>query len=174
LNQDVHTMLAPTPSRLLDRPRLLYGLVALIALSLICAALLIQQADELEPCPLCILQRYAFTFVAVFSALAAALPARASTVCALLALLSALAGAGVAAWHVRLQLFPPEESSCGPSLQYLLSNLPLGRALPRIFQGYGDCTQVDWTFLRLSMPAWALLWLIALAGALVFVLRRSK
>jgi len=167
-------MSAPISLRPLLRPRLLYGLAALVAVSLIGAALVIQQADELEPCPLCILQRYAFTFVAVFAGLAAVLPRRVSTACGLLGLLWALGGAGVAAWHVRLQLFPPEESSCGPSLQYLLSNLPLGRALPRIFQGYGDCTQVDWTFLKLSMPAWALVWLVALAAVLVFALRRPQ
>jgi disulfide bond formation protein DsbB len=166
-------MLASAPlSLLINRPRLLYALVALAALSLIVAALVIQNIDRLEPCPLCILQRYAFTFVAVFAALAAALPARAATASALLALVSALAGAGVAAWHVHLQLFPPQETSCGPSLQYLLGNLPLGRALPRIFQGYADCTQIDWTFLKLSMPAWAFLWLMFLAGVLAFALRR--
>jgi len=159
--------------RLLGRPRLLYALAALMAASLIAAALILQKIDQLEPCPLCILQRYAFTFVALLAALAAVLPGRASTACALLAVASALAGAGVAAWHVRLQLFPPEESSCGPSLQYLLSNLPLGRALPRIFQGYGDCTAVDWTFLRLSMPAWAFVWLVALGCTLVLALRRT-
>jgi disulfide bond formation protein DsbB len=167
-------MLASAPWRQLNRPRLLYSLVALAALGLICAALVIQKVDQLEPCPLCILQRYAFTFVAVFSALAAALPGRASIASALLALVSALAGAGVAAWHVHLQLFPPQESSCGPSLQYLLGNLPLGRALPRIFQGYADCTQIDWTFLKLSMPAWAFLWLMLLAGTLAFALRRPR
>jgi disulfide bond formation protein DsbB len=167
-------MLASTPSRLLNRPRLLYALVALAAVCLIVAALVLQKVDQLEPCPLCILQRYAFTFVAAFSLLAALLRGRASTAFALPALASALAGAGVAAWHVHLQLFPPEESSCGPSLQYLLSNLPLGRALPRIFQGYGDCTQIDWTFLKLSMPAWALVWLIILGGTLVFALRRPR
>jgi disulfide bond formation protein DsbB len=161
-------------ARTLLRPRALYALTALAALLLIVIALVLQQVDHLEPCPLCILQRYAFTFVALFAALAAALPGRISPAFALLGLLSALAGAGVAAWHVHLQLFPPEESSCGPSLQYLLGNLPLGRALPRIFQGYGDCTQVDWTFLKLSMPAWALVWLVALACALGFALRRRR
>ena len=45
-------------------------------------------------------------------------------------------------------------------------------ALSRIFQGYGDCTQIDWTFLKLSMPAWALVWLLILAGGLLFALRR--
>jgi disulfide bond formation protein DsbB len=167
-------MSSSNPARLLRRPRLLSALVALVAASLIAAALVLQRVDQLEPCPLCILQRYAFTLVALFAALAAALPGRVSTASALLAVISALAGAGVAAWHVRLQLFPPQESSCGPSLQYLLSNLPLGRALPRIFQGYGDCTQVDWTFLRLSMPAWALVWLLALGGTLVFALRQRR
>ena len=158
----------------LARPRLLYALTALAAVLLIAGALVLQRVDQLEPCPLCILQRYAFTIVAVFAALAAALPGRLSPACALLALLSALAGAGVAAWHVHLQLFPPEEASCGPSLQYLLNNLPLGRALPRIFQGYADCTHVDWTFLKLSLPAWALVWLVILACTLVFALRRPR
>ncbi len=165
-------MIAAKPLPLLNRPRLLYGLTALVAASLIGFALLAQRIDQLEPCPLCILQRYAFTFVALFAAMAALLPGRASAACALLSLLCALSGAGVAGWHVHLQLFPPEESSCGPSLQYLLSNLPLGRALPRIFQGYGDCTRIDWTFLKLSMPAWALIWLLIISGTLVFALRR--
>ena len=50
----------------------------------------------------------------------------------------------------------------------------LGRALPRIFQGYGDCTQIDWTFLKLSMPAWALIWLVILSATLVIALRNRR
>jgi disulfide bond formation protein DsbB len=165
-------MLVAAASRLLHRPRLLSALVALAAVCLIATALILQDVEHLEPCPLCILQRYAFVLIALFAALAAVLPARASIVSAILGVLSALGGAGIAAWHVRLQLFPPQETSCGPSLQYLLTKLPLGRALPRIFQGYSDCTQVDWTFLRLSMPAWALLWLIALGAVLLLATRR--
>jgi len=110
-------MIASKSLSLLNRPRLLYGLIALAAASLIAFALVAQSVDQLEPCPLCILQRYAFTFVALFAALAALLPARVSTACALLGLLSSLAGAGVAAWHVHLQLFPPPVTSCGPDLQ---------------------------------------------------------
>jgi len=167
-------MFESSTSIALRRRRILFGLTALIAAALIGAALLVQRIDDLEPCPLCILQRYAFLLLAIFAALAAVLPGRASGPSALLALLSGLCGAGVAAWHVRLQLFPPEQSSCGPSLQYLLTNLPLGRALPRIFQGYGDCTQIDWTFLKLSMPAWALIWFVVLSATLIFTLRRQR
>jgi len=155
---------------LLGQPRVRYGLVAAVATTLIGAAVGLQFLEHIEPCPLCILQRYAFTFVALFSALAASLRGRTSTGFALLALTSALAGAGVAAWHVHLQLNPPPVSSCGASLQYMLNNLPMGRALPRIFMGVGDCSEVTWTFLRLSLPAWSLVWLLAIASTLAVTL----
>jgi len=165
-------MFASTPKHLLNRPRLMHALVALAAASLIVAAVVIQKVDGLEPCPLCILQRYAFTFVAALAALRQRCPAaprpRPRCCPGVVA-----AGAAVAAWHVRLQLFPPEESSCGPSLQYLLSNLPLGRALPgsfRLRRLHPD---------RLDLPevvdaGWSFLWLIALGGMLVFALRRPR
>ena len=36
------------------------------------------------------------------------------------ALLSALAGAGIAGWHVRLQLLPAEQvPACGPGLEFI-------------------------------------------------------
>jgi protein dithiol:quinone oxidoreductase len=159
---------------LLHRRAAVFAAVAAVSMALVAGAVTLQFTDHLEPCPLCILQRYAFTVLAVFAALAAMLRARASTACALLALLSSLTGAGIAAWHVHLQLDPPAETSCGPSLQYLLNNLPMGRALPRIFIGYGDCTEITWTFLHLSLPAWALVWLLALGGAVIFGLRRPQ
>lgn len=160
------------PVALPRRRAFVFFLVAAAAVALVAAAVTLQFTEHLEPCPLCILQRYAFTVLAVFAVLAGVLRGRASTACALLALLSSLTGAGIAAWHVHLQLDPPAETACGPSLQYLLNNLPLGRALPRIFVGFGDCTEVTWTFLHLSLPAWALVWLLALGGAIVFGLRR--
>lgn len=151
-----------------------YAAVAAACVGLIAYAMVLQYVKELEPCPLCILQRYAFVMVAVFAALAAAFRSpRIGRVFAGLGVLSALGGAGVAAWHVRLQLFPPEVTSCGPGLTYLIAELPLGRALPRIFQGGGDCTAVDWTFLGLSIPAWSLVWLLLLAVALVIGFRKA-
>jgi disulfide bond formation protein DsbB len=34
-----------------------------------------------------------------------------------------------------------------------------------VFTGSGECAEVNWTFLGLSMPAWVLVWFVAL-GAL--------
>jgi disulfide bond formation protein DsbB len=151
----------------LPRSRVLYLIVAAVCAALIGAAMYLQFHDHLEPCPLCILQRYAYVLVGALALLAAVLPAVLARIVASLAVLSALAGAGVGLWHVWLQTHPPAVSACGPSLEYLVGNLPLGRALPRIFQGYADCTNVDWTFLHLSIPAWSAIWLVLLAITLV-------
>lgn len=155
-------------------PRQWYAAVAATCVVLIAYAMVLQFVMDLEPCPLCILQRYAFVLVALFAGIAAALKSpRVGRVSAGLAVMSALSGAGVAAWHVKLQLFPPEIGSCGPGLAYLILELPLARALPRIFQGGGDCTAVDWSFLGLSIPAWALVWLLLLAVLLIVGFRKA-
>ena len=148
------------------RPRALYLIAAAVCALLIGAAMYLQFHDNLEPCPLCILQRYAYVLVGALALLAALLPALLGRIVASLGVLAALAGAGVGVWHVWLQLHPPAVSACGPSLEYLVGNLPLGRALPRIFQGYADCTNVDWTFLHLSIPAWSVIWLLLIAFTL--------
>jgi len=150
-------------SRTLRQPRLLYLGVAALCTALVGFGIFLQEFDHLEPCPLCILQRYAFVAVGVAAVSAALLPRLLGRIAAALGIVLAICGAGVGAWHVWLQLHPPAVASCGPSLEYLVSNLPLGRALPRIFQGYGDCTAIDWSFLGLTIPAWSLIWLLTLA-----------
>jgi len=166
------TLLKKTLGRL--NPRQWYLAVSIVSAALIAYALYLQFYQALEPCPLCILQRYAFVGVAVFAGLAAAVPlASIHRMLASVGVLFALAGAGIAAWHIKLQWFPPEISACGPGLAYMITELPLARALPRIFQGGGDCTEVGWQFLGLSIPAWAFIWLVLLAIGLVVGLRRS-
>jgi len=145
------------------QPRPLYLGVAIACAALVGFGIFLQEFDHLEPCPLCILQRYAFVVVGAAALLAAVLPPVLGRIVAALGIVIAVCGAGVGAWHVWLQLHPPAVSSCGPSLEYLVSNLPLGRALPRIFQGYGDCTAIDWSFLGITIPGWSLIWLLTLA-----------
>ncbi len=158
-------------------PRVRYGAVAVTAAALIGFAIYLQEVKGLEPCPLCILQRYAYVVVAAAALVAALLPSSAPRIAARIAawvgIAFAVAGAGVGVWHVWLQTHPPKFASCGPSLQYLVANLPLGRALPRIFQGYADCTEVTWRFLGLTIPAWSLLCLLGLAAVLWGAQRRN-
>jgi disulfide bond formation protein DsbB len=57
---------------LLDtHPRRIYGLTALVAVLLLAFGLYLQHVDGLVPCPMCIVQRYAFVLVALLAAVAA-------------------------------------------------------------------------------------------------------
>ncbi|MDD5330507.1 MAG: disulfide bond formation protein B [Sulfuricella sp.] len=152
-----------------------------LAIFLVCAGLMgfglyLQHVVHLEPCPLCILQRIAFIAIGGV-ALAAALhnPRRRGwkVYGSLLAFLS-LAGGGVAAWQVHLQHLPPGQvPECGPGLDYMIEVLPLSKILPLIFKGSGECAEVTWTFLNLSIAQWALGWfaLFVLAGVVAVVRR---
>lgn len=122
----------------------------------------------LEPCPLCIFQRVAFAVLGVVF-LAGGLhgprgtPGRAAW--GVLALLAALVGVLVAGNHVRLQMLPADQvPACGPGLDYMMEMLPVTGVIEKVMTGSGECADVDWAFLGLSMPAWSLVWFLLLAG----------
>lgn len=123
-------------------------------------ALYAQYVLLLDPCPLCVFQRVAVIGIGiVFLVAALHNPAAWGTrVYALLLAVFAAGGAAVAGWHWRLQNLPPSEvPACGPGLDYMLENFPLGDALQMVFKGSGECADVVWSFLGLSMPAWVLI-----------------
>ncbi|MBT8083054.1 MAG: disulfide bond formation protein B, partial [Gammaproteobacteria bacterium] len=123
-------------------------------------ALYAQYVLYLDPCPLCVFQRIATILVGV-GFLVAALhnPGRiGARVYGVLIALFAAFGVGVAAWHVHLQGLPPDEvPGCGPGFEYIMENFALFDALSMIFQGSGECADVVWQFLGLSMPTWVVI-----------------
>lgn len=133
----------------------------LVWIGLLCVALLgfgmyLQHVQNLEPCPMCIVQRYAFVLIAFCAFAAACVRARAlHIVGAAFITLLALIGAGVAARQSWLQWYPPEVVSCGRDLFGMIESFPLKRVMPMIFRGGGDCTQVDWRFLGGSIANWS-------------------
>lgn len=132
-------------------------------------ALYAEHVLYLMPCPLCVFQRMAVIALGVVF-LVAALHNPQDTgrrVYAVLILLAAGAGAGIAGRHVWLQNLPPDEvPSCGPGFEYIIDSFPLSDALSMIFTGSGECASVDWQFLGLSMPAWVVIsvLLVGIAG----------
>ncbi len=151
---------------------------------LLCAALLgyayyLEIYAGLEPCPLCILQRVAmFTLGVVFLVAALHNPGRVGArIYAVLVAATASIGAGIAARHVWLQQLPPGQvPDCGADLDYLLEMLPLTEVLKIVLTRSGECAEVIWTFLGLSMPAWVLVWFVALGliGTLINWWGRSQ
>lgn len=132
----------------------------LICSALMAYALYAQHQLMLEPCPLCILQRFAVIGLGVFFLLGAIHnPAGGARFVYATGLgLSALLGVIVAGRHVWLQELPADEvPACGPGLDYMWENFPLADVLNMVFKGSGECAGIDWQFLGLSMPMWVLI-----------------
>ncbi len=158
--------------------RIVFAFIFVSCAAVLALALYLQEQEGLDPCPMCILQRYAFILTGIV-ALAAAihgpkgLPLKVYG--ALVAIFS-IAGAGVAIRHSWLQHFPPKLETCGADLDFLMGNFPLSQALPKIFAGTGSCSVVDWTLLGLSLPEWAFVWYLAFATLAIWIafLRRPQ
>ena len=157
--------------------RVLFAAGAIFCAILMAVALYFQHVMKLEPCPLCIFQRMFVMGLGVVM-LAGALHNPAALwrriYGVLVGLLAAL-GIGVAGRHVWLQNLPEDKvPECGPGLDYMLDAFPLTDALQMVFQGSGECAEVKWTFLTLSIPAWTLLIFIGLFAFGLYLLFTRK
>ena len=137
-------------------PRRVLALTAAACVAMLAFGLYLQHVVGLEPCPMCIVQRYALMLVALVAGLTALSRSKAVIVGgSLVTLLVAGFGAFVAARQSFLQWYPPEIATCGRDFYGMIETFPLKRAIPMIFKGSGDCTKIDWTFLGGSIANWS-------------------
>ena len=157
-------------------PRRIFATIFLGCLGMLIFGMYLQHVVGLNPCPMCIVQRYALILVAICAALTGASSRKSLHIAGgVVMVLLAVAGAYVAARQTWLQWYPPEVVSCGRDLYGMIETFPLQRAIPMIFKGGGDCTKVDWTFLGGSIANWSFVSFcaIALIGT-VLVWRRIR
>jgi protein dithiol:quinone oxidoreductase len=162
-----------------DLSRLSYRTV-MVLIAVACAGLLafgmyLQHVVGLEPCPMCIVQRYAMILVAVWAIIASATGKNGiQKTGGVLLVVTALGGAFVAARQSWLQWYPPEIASCGRDIYGMIETFPLQRVIPMIFRGSGDCTKVDWTFLGASIANWSFVCFVAMALVVMSLLFRTS
>jgi disulfide bond formation protein DsbB len=137
-----------TPSRWM-------ALIALSGVGMLFFGRYLQHVVGLNPCPMCIVQRYALMGVVRAGAVGGRLNGRGLAVSAFVLALVAGFGAFTAARQSWLQWYPPEVVTCGRDFYGMVENFPLNRAIPMIFKGSGDCTKIDWTFLGGSIANWS-------------------
>ena len=140
----------------------------LVCVGMMAFALYAEHYLLLSPCPLCVFQRMAVIALGIIFLIAVLHNPSGwgRRVYAGLTLAAAGAGAGVAGRHVWLQNLPPDQvPACGAGYDYIMDTLPIGEALSVIFTGSGECADIKWQFLGLSMPAWVLLSLAAISAA---------
>ena len=158
-------------NRLEAAPRRVLALVSAVCVAMLAFGLYLQHSVGLEPCPMCIVQRYALIMVAVSAGLACLRGQKGwITAWTVLALLASGFGAFTAARQSWLQWFPPEFAMCGRDFYGMIENYPMRRAIPMIFKGSGDCAAVDWTFLGGSIANWSFLCFMGLSVVLLALL----
>ena len=156
-------------------PRRLLALVSLGCVAMLAFGMYLQHVVGLDPCPMCIVQRYALFLVAVTAGVASArVPKGWWMSWASVALAACGFGAFTAARQSWLQWNPPEFSTCGRDFYGIVENYSFSRALPMLFRGSGDCSAVDWTFLGGSIANWSFLWFGAFAIVLAVLLVRPS
>lgn len=153
----------------------LRGLILIAITGLLGFGYFLQYAEGLAPCPLCITQRF-FFFLCGITALIAIIhnPSQLMTrIYAILGASFALAGSGFAGRQLYLQSLPSDLApACGPSIEFILETFPINEALSILLRGDGNCAEVSWQFLSISIPGWAAISFTGLAIAWLIQLRK--
>lgn len=152
----------------LPEPRLLNLLGFFACSAMMAVALYAEHVLDLMPCPLCVFQRMAVIAMGIiFLVSAIHNPAGVGRkIYAGLLFLAAGAGAVVAGRHVWLQNMPEDQvPACGPGFGYIIDSFPFSEALAMIFTGSGECADIVWHFIGLSMPTWVLISIVVLGSA---------
>ena len=144
-------------------PQRWMALIALSGIGMLAFGLYLQHVVGLNPCPMCIVQRYALIGVVLFALIGARVQGGGLVVSSLMLALTSAFGAFTAARQSWIQWYPPEIVTCGRDFYGMVENFPLNRAIPMIFKGSGDCTKVDWTFLGGSIANWSFVWFVVFA-----------
>ena len=149
-----------------------------IAVFLACAGLIatayyMEYVMYLEPCPLCMVQRIAIILIGIVC-LAAFLhnPARRGQIAySVTQLIFCLGGASAAGRHVWLQNAPADKiPECFPGIETIFARNEFFDALAIVFGGTGECAEVSWNFLGLSIPGWTLVAFVCFAIVAVLVI----
>lgn len=130
-------------------------------------ALFAEHVQGYAPCPLCILQRLAVVGMGLAFLLAAVhrpasrLRHAYSVLCAAIG----LSGGGVAIRHLWIQSQPEGTvPPCGASFDFIVENFGVITAVREALTASGECAEIDWSLLGLSMPGWVLLALLGLTA----------
>ena len=143
----------------MDHLKLISGIISIL---LVILSVIIQENFNLEPCPLCITQRVIFLVSGITFLLFYFKSINKILELLVLGIIN-LTGLIFAFRHVLIQrkvINIPAE--CGIDLEYMFDNFPLREVFELIFRGTGDCSEIDWSFLGLTIPEWSAIWFLIL------------
>jgi len=152
--------------------RILFLFILLSCIGLLGYAQYLQHVENLLPCPLCVAQRVAYWLLGLIALLAFLHNPKVigRRLYGFLMSAFALTGAVIAARHSWLIRYP-ESLECGISPEEaFLNSLPIAEWWPGMFEANGDCTDIDWKFLSLTIPDWSLIAFVTLGIIAIYIL----
>ena len=147
--------------------RTLAALTALLSAGMLATAFAFQHLGGLDPCILCLYQRWPWVAALALSAVAAIIANRRAAAIVLLGLaaLAMLIGAGIAGFHVGVeQLWWEGTSECGGVVGKATTVEELKAQL--LATPVTRCDEVAWSLIGISMAGWNLI-VSALGGVLL-------
>ncbi|MDQ1830084.1 disulfide bond formation protein B [Massilia scottii] len=142
-----------------------------ICFALIGAALYLQHYKDMLPCPLCVIQRYAFFFCGLICLAAAS--AKQFKLWSFFGLAGSLTGLFFAGKQLWVLAHPGRSCGIDP-MQTMLNQVPTAIYLPWIFEADGLCEDAVDKLLGLTIPQWSTLWFAIISIALLVVLARRS
>jgi disulfide bond formation protein DsbB len=136
----------------------------MVGVGLVIGAYLFQLIGYYDPCPRCILQRWAFGFIAVCGLvlLIPNLYPLINKIILFTASLLSLGGGVIAGRQIYLQHLPADQiPTCAPPMDFLMDTLPFLELIQTILLGDGNCAEYQWRFI-FNFAEWALLFFVML------------
>ena len=131
----------------------------------------------LEPCTLCITQQFFYCLIGI-SSFVSFLQNPGVTIRRVYSFfisLFAIAGIWISGRQIWLQGLPEDEVPlCGPPLEYIIDVFPFADVLNALFMGDGNCAEIPWQFLGLSMAGWSFIWFLVIFFLSVISLIKSR
>lgn len=151
-------------------------LLVFITMSVLMASFYFQYVKNMEPCPLCIMQRVCVMLLLMFGMMSLFCGfAKCGRVTSILQIIIGSAGVFFAGRQLWLQSLPADQTpACLPGLDVLINYFPWQDILHALFWGSGDCAEVSWQWLGLTMPAWAAFYFLFMIAANAYDYYRLK
>lgn len=147
------------------------GMIALVSLAAVAAALVSQHVFDMQPCPWCVLQRVIFVAIAIACVIGLVIRnGLGRGLSALLVLLLSLSGVAAALWQ---HFVAAATDSCNLTLaDRIVSGLGLDGWAPEVFQARASCADAAVKVLGVPYEFFSLALFVVFALAALRLLRR--
>ena len=151
--------------------RHIQSLLMFLTILVLTTAFYLEYSKGIQPCPLCLMQRLCTVLFGMFCLMGLCLGTlHRARIVAVFQMLLATFGIYFSGRQIWLQSLPLDNThACMPSLDMLIQYFSKAQVLTALFWGTGDCAEVSWSWMGLSMPIWSALYFatMLLASAVV-------